>query len=276
MARKGRGASGGPRGRRRSRPRRRRVWRRPCGSSVNQVGNRTDACGRGRLPEDAAGGGAGGERGWEVGPQWEAKNGMEKCPLASSPRLRVGDRREDARKAQAPWECEKKVLLRDRGLGEGGARQKGSSEIAPWGVGPLAVLRAAQGSAAFGLEPQQEKVPGASLPHGWRRGGEEAQRSLQLELPPAPGRSGRCSPGSWRPIPGTDRLQQAVASEPRGARTAKPPPSAPFRGRRAQGLCLFQVQSCALRGSLSSLGSCKKQRAKINSGQPCRLSKSGS
>ncbi|XP_053438420.1 death domain-containing protein CRADD isoform X2 [Nycticebus coucang] len=36
MARKGRGASGGQRGQRRSHPRRRRVWRRPCGSWVKQ------------------------------------------------------------------------------------------------------------------------------------------------------------------------------------------------------------------------------------------------
>uniref|UniRef100_F6V4Y0 Suppressor of cytokine signaling 2 n=1 Tax=Callithrix jacchus TaxID=9483 RepID=F6V4Y0_CALJA len=36
MAEKGRGVSGGPRGRRRSHPRRRRVWRRPCESSVRQ------------------------------------------------------------------------------------------------------------------------------------------------------------------------------------------------------------------------------------------------
>lgn len=39
MARTGHGASGGQRGRRRISPRRRRVWRRPCVSSVKQVGS---------------------------------------------------------------------------------------------------------------------------------------------------------------------------------------------------------------------------------------------
>lgn len=39
MARTGRGASGGPRGRLRSSPRRRHDWPKPCASSVKQVGS---------------------------------------------------------------------------------------------------------------------------------------------------------------------------------------------------------------------------------------------
>lgn len=59
MARKGRRASGGPRGRRRSRPQRRRVWRRPCGNSVTQVGSGPvpTRARRGRLPRDGDGAG---------------------------------------------------------------------------------------------------------------------------------------------------------------------------------------------------------------------------
>lgn len=63
MARTGRGASGGPRGRRRSSPQRRRVWLRPCASSVKQVGSwrlaRSASARRGASPkavvESAAG-----------------------------------------------------------------------------------------------------------------------------------------------------------------------------------------------------------------------------
>lgn len=58
MARKGRRASGGPRGRRRSRPQRRRDWRKPCGSLVTQVGIGSAAtrAGRGCLRKDTADG----------------------------------------------------------------------------------------------------------------------------------------------------------------------------------------------------------------------------
>lgn len=86
-------------------------------SQTGREQNRRNACGRGRLPKDAAGGCAGGEHSWELGARWEAKNGMKKRPLASSPRLRAGDRREDARKARDPWECERKVILETEAWG---------------------------------------------------------------------------------------------------------------------------------------------------------------
>lgn len=89
-------------------------------SQTGREQNRRNACERGRLPKDAAGGCAGGERSWELGVRWEAKNGMEKRPLTSSPRLRAGDRREDARKA-GTLGMRKESDFRDRGLGKGRA-----------------------------------------------------------------------------------------------------------------------------------------------------------
>lgn len=124
-----------------------------------------EACGRGRLPKDAAGGCAGGERSWEVGPRREAKNGIERRPLASLPRLRAGDRGEDARAALDPWSAKGKWFSRDSG-----AWGRAKPRRAPWKQ-PLRALErflfsAAARESALGLERESEKVPGASLSAG--------------------------------------------------------------------------------------------------------------
>lgn len=144
MARTGRGASGGPRGRRRSRPQRRRDWPRPCASSVKQVGSWWPARGASRGAD----------------PGGEPYEAMERSLLASGPlRLQsLGNRGEGCSPADSAGILggDQSQVQGRRGLGGGGRRAR------PLGAGDPGLFSAGVRVQALRLAPAWEKSGQAS------------------------------------------------------------------------------------------------------------------
>lgn len=161
MARKGRGASGGPRGPRRSRPRRRRVWRRPCGSSATQVGSGAAAARAVRegAPPQRRGWGLCG-RGAQLGGGDEL--GKQRMGWRNVPSFPPPPQSRGPRRGWILGNAKGKRFSRDSGLKEGATR-------APWkwplrALGPRTVFRAAPRlGSARGPHPSWRKAPGAFL-----------------------------------------------------------------------------------------------------------------
>lgn len=242
MARKGRGVSGRPRGRPRSPPPRRRVWRRPCGNSVKQVGSGTAATRArgGACPQTLLGVVLARPAAGKWGRGGKQRRGWNNVPLASRPRLRAGDRREDAAQPWILGNAKGKWFSRDSEIwgGQSGRR-------APWKLPPRALepwlfppcsrvgtrARTLAGQSAWRLPFRAVRVD-AALPAAAASSGSRAEWPLRSGIWAAKSRDRQIA-------------AQAAAAEPGGARPS---------GAARPGYCWFQVQSCALCGLLSSLG----------------------
>lgn len=185
MARKGRGASGGPRGPRRSRPRRRRVWRRPCGSSATQVGSGAAAARAVRegAPPQRRGWGLCG-RGAQLGGGDEL--GKQRMGWRNVPSFPPPPQSRGPRRGWILGNAKGKRFSRDSGLKEGATR-------APWkwplrALGPRTVFRAAPRlGSARGPHPSRRKLLAPSFPRagaGRRVPAASAASGSRAEHPP--------------------------------------------------------------------------------------------
>lgn len=255
MARKGHGASGGPRGPRRSRPRRRRVWRRPCGSSVKQVGSGRAATRRGgAYPKTRLGAVLAGSAAGKWGRAGKHRMSWQNVPSVPVPASGRGTAGRMPARAWILGNAKGKWFLRYSGREEGARR-------APWklpfsALEPLTVFSAAQ-SRQSGSSPSWRKCLAPSFLWG-------AEGRVGAALPTASAASG---PRAQQPLPpgilaaksGTNRL----------------PRSGVVRGAVREAPAELCLSSAGLRFAPLAVVSRhlggEGERSEKNSGKPCRL-----